>query len=133
MNKFVFFLEWDRLLPLITKLDIDRKSVCVSNMVNLRHLCAFSTSHIEDLYHVPEKLTILTIIELTNQKIPELFYLITNFAKLNVIQNVKFLNLSALNDERKECENACKLTIYLMEGIYLATKEAANTTCFDLI
>lgn len=126
------------LLPLITKLDVERQSVSVSNMVNLKHLCVFNTSHIKHFDLVLEKLTNLTTIEFCNQRIAEISYLIKKLPKLrrirfNVIQDGPhfeddILNLSALNNERKKCANACNLTMYVRESIYLATKGAARTT-----
>lgn len=46
-------------------------------------------------------------------------------------QNI--LNLSNLNDEREKLHGASKVTIYVNEEVYLATKWAMNGTDFNLI
>lgn len=47
--------------------------------------------------------------------------------------NEGVINLSALNRERKKCDGASKITIYVDEKFYLKTKEALMRTSFDLI
>ncbi|XP_055306474.1 uncharacterized protein LOC129570780 [Sitodiplosis mosellana] len=67
-----------------------------------------------------------------------------HFPKLKHIDVFRFVNretyfdgdvidLQALNKERKKLENACKVTLYVQEDIYLATKWATMKTAFDSI
>lgn len=44
----------------------------------------------------------------------------------------KFINLSALNDERENLPGACKVTIHVREDVYFETKRAIEYSLIDI-
>lgn len=47
--------------------------------------------------------------------------------------NEQSLDVFALNNERKRLKDACKVTIYVDERVYLAIKSISTRTTFELI
>lgn len=107
----VFYMHSDR--------DIDNMNMIVDNMENIEKI-HFKFADFE---------SILPFIHRAN-KLKEI--------KINSPSDGRFLSedcidLVALNNERKKCSGAIKLTIYIGEEVYLATKCAKMRTKFSCI
>lgn len=135
------------LMPHITKMHItnEPRQFNLSTFLNLELLCIESTSQINDLNEALSKFTKLNYIYILNETIANIFPFIRHLKKLNKIKirTIKnglhfndtdnVLNLSALNDERQSLPNACNITFYVDEVIYLATRIAFKTTTLSSI
>lgn len=115
----------------------------LSPMPDLREFCIRSELDFNKLRNVLEHFGNVERIffeETTSNKIVDL---VQRFAKVKEIKvnelregthfNDGVVDVSALNNERKHLEGACKTTIYVSEAIFLATKWAMAKIEFSLI
>lgn len=115
----------------------ENRMYSLASMGNLERLYFKNKSQISDFATALAKLTKLNYIFI--ETIDEIVQLIRNLPKLKQIEifyvydgklfnaETNVLNLTTLNDVRKMAKNPSKLTIYVSEKIYLATKSAANS------
>lgn len=117
----------------------------LESMINLERMYLLRASLIDDLDAALSKVTKLNYIFFSSEAIDKILTFIRGSSKLRKIKFYNLLNgiffnskdsildLSALNDERSKCAYANRLTIYVNEKIYLATKSALKQTKFSLI
>lgn len=129
----------------VLHIEYDYRMYALASMGNLERLYVKNISQISDFDTALNQLTKLNYIFI--ETVNDILQLIRNLPKLKQIEifyvhngklfneETDMLNLSTLNDERKMVKNPCKLTIYVSEKIYLATKSAANAKqpTFDLV
>lgn len=134
------------LLPSITTLHkISESTFDAIALVSLEKLYLFDAFQIANLSTVLAKLTKLNYVYFVRESIKNILPFVISLPKLRKIQihfivggpyfNFKrnILDLSALNDKRKKCGNAKKLTIYVNEEVYLATKKTLKGQPFSWI
>lgn len=126
------------LLPVVKILNvITGRKFAVSPFVNLEKLYARSVSQITDLNTALDQLNKLNYIFFARGKITNMLPFINRLASLRAIQmdtiEDSFIDSSALNSERSKLANASKVTIYVEEPVYLATKISFKQTKTDLI
>lgn len=117
----------------------------LSALVNLDELCINKSCLISDLKLLPITLVNLKMIHFCEASSDDILPFILSAAKVNKIKVLfllsgqyfceltKILNLSALNKEREKLTDARKITIYVMDQVYLATKWAMRQTDYSLI
>lgn len=122
------------LLSLVNLVYRPRINFKLSSMFNLEKLFLFSTYQNEDFDTALTKLTKLNYINFNSESIDNILPFLQKMPNLQKIQinGIKLgkyfnkqnntIDLAALNEEREKCTNARKLTFYLKENIYLATK-----------
>lgn len=133
------------LLSFVKILHSNRNVVNVTPLVNLERLFIADASEIGDLDTGINSLAKLKFISFIYAKIEDILPFIRQLSSLKKIKiyyinyGIYFndtndiLNLSALDDERKKCPNAGKITFYLKENIYLATKFAFKKSKLNFI
>lgn len=114
-------------------------------MINVEQLFLNKPALINDLNEAVSKLTRLNYIYFGEASFEIILPFVKSLPKLQKIKMItiengphfnnetKILDLSTLNYEREHLKRAKKLTIYLTEMIYLATRWAFNLTEFALI
>lgn len=75
-------------------------------------------------------------LELDKTSINQLTPIVGRLPKLTSVSvdylfDSNYIDLVALNDERKKMSGACKVTIYVIDQIYLETKMAAKHLYFE--
>lgn len=119
--------------------------VAVAALTNLEELCVTYSIRISDLKLLPDTLLKLKCIQFFEASSDDILPFVCRAAKMNKIEvetllhgshfneRDNVLNLLALNDEREKLVTARKITIYVNEDVYLATKWAMKQTDFSLI
>ncbi|XP_031634390.1 uncharacterized protein LOC116347800 [Contarinia nasturtii] len=117
----------------------------VGALKNLEELCSIYSDYIGDLKTLPHMLSKLKRIHFEYSSYDDILPFIRHAEKVNKIkvesfrhgshfdENYKILDLIALNKEREKLVGAHKITIYVDEDVYLATKWAMKQTDFSLI
>ncbi|XP_031633931.1 uncharacterized protein LOC116347480 [Contarinia nasturtii] len=112
------------------------------NLEELRVNYSYYTMDMESLSHILPKLKRIVLIQASSD---DILPYVRHAQKLNKIkvkclesgslfdENEKILDLLVLNKEREELVGACKITIYVEEDVYLATKWAMKQTDFSMI
>ncbi|XP_031633930.1 uncharacterized protein LOC116347479 [Contarinia nasturtii] len=106
---------------------------------NLEELRIFDCDIITDLKTLPQIFLKLKRIDLRHTSSDDILTFICHSKSLNKIkvrnydEHGKILDLFALNKERAKLVGAHKITIYVEEDVYLATKWAMKQTDFSLI
>lgn len=129
-----------RLLPHVTVLHItlQTENFALDRMVNLKQLYLFGVSRISDLDTTINKLTRLTYIYFACESFENIAPFIKHLRNLkkiridNIVAGPYFndktnvLNVSALNAQRRPLGKEAKLTIYVNEDVFSATKSAVD-------
>lgn len=110
-------------------------------LVGVKVFSVWCGDEILEIEHLPTKLPDLErvyFLKTTSDRIlPFIRYSVKlkqiKIKQLKDIACIKFLDLIALNKQRKKLFGARKITIYVKEDLYLATKWAMKTTNFHLI
>lgn len=132
------------LLQFITALNqMNEPRLCyVSALVNLEQLYLDDISQIGDLDAAIGNLQKLDYIYLYHESVENILTLVKNFPHLRRIKIKVFKNGPHINDDdhllslstlSNVRSNACKLTIFVNENIYLTTKLALNLTTIGLV
>lgn len=115
------------------------------SLVDLEELCVTSSHAINDLHRLPDTLMNIRHIYFLEASTDDILPFIKRAPKLNKIKVRHFyggihfdvdsnvLNLMALNEAREKLDFAKKITIYVKEDVYLATKWTMARTEFSLI
>lgn len=123
----------------------DAQHINLSAFVELQELCISNSSLVADLRSLPNILTNLKRIYFAKASIDDILPFISGSMTLNRInvlslltgthfdQHDGVLDLAALNRQRKRLNEPRRITIYVDEHVYLATKRAMKRTDFDLI
>lgn len=134
-------------LKALTKLraKTDTQHITLSAFVHLQELCISNSSLVADLKSLPHILTNLNRIYFGEASSDDMLPFIAGsvtLSRINVLslltgnhfdQHEGVLDLAALDRQRKRLQEARKITIYVDERVYLATKRAMKRTDFDLI
>ncbi|XP_031629056.1 uncharacterized protein LOC116344599 [Contarinia nasturtii] len=117
----------------------------LSCLINLEELCITCTHAVNDLEHLPNALTNLRRIYFLDASTDDILPFIHRAPKLNKIkvrclrggihfdEQSNVIDLKALNEEREKVGFATKITFYVKEDVYLATKWTMIKTEFNLI
>lgn len=139
-----------QLLPFVTLLHISSQpyQFSVSSLSHLKELYLSDTKKIENFNvssNNPNKLNHIYVFYDSIENILEFIKSIKCLPKLKTIQldiikncthfneHYGIINLKAINDELAQFKNSAKITIYVREQIYLATKLAFKQMKLDLI
>lgn len=138
----------DQLVPLkaLVKLKISSAKIfTLSTLINLEELYIENANGVADWNELPKKLVNLQRISVYEATSDDIFVFISRATKLNTIKikdlrsashynrKTLVLDVVALNNERRKLNGAQKITIYLDENIYLATKWAFKEIHLSLI
>lgn len=114
-------------------------------LVNIKKLYILGTSQIEDVDSVISTLKNLEFIHFVREFMVNILRFIKCLPRLGKLEIQFFVNeshlffqnnvldLPSINDERAQLANACKLTMFVSENVYLATKNSLNQTNFYFI
>lgn len=121
----------------------ENRSVLLQSLINVKELGISVSCHVADLQTLAITLNKLERIYFNQATTDDIFVFIKNSAQLKEITveclpyGIHFykgvLDLPTMNDERKKLNTEQKVTVYVAENIYLATKWAMNNTEFRLI
>ncbi|XP_055301890.1 uncharacterized protein LOC129568249 isoform X2 [Sitodiplosis mosellana] len=123
----------------------DSQHFTLSALINLEELCISKSCLISDLKSLPLILNNLKMIHFGEASSDDILAFISRAVKVNKIKVLfllsgahfdKFTNildLSALNKAREKLAVASKVTIYVAETVYLATKWVMEKTDYSLI
>ncbi|XP_031621914.1 uncharacterized protein LOC116339964 [Contarinia nasturtii] len=115
---------------------LDNYGVTVGALRNLEELCVFESHSITDLKLIPHMLSNLKRLHFITADSDYILPIVRHAERVNKIKvkyfrcgshfdgNNKILDLLALNKEREKLVGARKITIYVEENVYLATKWA---------
>lgn len=135
------------LLSVVTIYDItnEKHKYPLSSLINLKQLYLLDAFEISDLNDALPNLKKLNYLRFYYESIDHILIFIRTLPKLRTIQINFFksesftsdfdyvLNITAINNVRKQLANAGNLTIYIKERVYLATKSALKQTKCGLI
>lgn len=136
-------------LSAMVRLDITRNAfygrVALSDLIHLEHLDFANTRYITDIVSVATRLEHLERIHFGKSKLEHVKLFMSANLKLEMIkiqwfvddaghiEQDKVLNLIQLNKIRVKLRNAEKITLYIGEDVYLATKRINRETDLDFI
>lgn len=118
--------------------------IYLATSTRLKELCIHEIQQIADFFALPTSLTTLERIEINIATFDDIWPFICQAVKLKTIivhslhngihfsTATKIIDLTALNKEREKLDGAHKITIYVKEKIYVATKYN-DVTNFSLI
>lgn len=119
--------------------------VTLPSLKNVQELCVHESTKITNFESLVNYLVDLKRIHIFYARFNDIVPLIRASATLEEVkvdllgqgihfsEDTKVIHLAELNRERKKLRNARKITFYVREGVYLATKFALHRTDFSLI
>lgn len=141
-NEMIGFIQSLNALEMLSISNYDCKIV-LPPLINLKELNVFNGSRINNLKDLATQLMNLECIQFYMATSNDILPFIQKSQKLNKIKvkklekgtffNGEILQIGRLNAERKKLIDAPKVTIYIKQNIYLATKWAITRTDFNFI
>lgn len=112
--------------------------VALCGLKHLEEISFYNSSDVIDLKSFAVDLKNMTRIHFTNSSQDHLMLLIGEAAKLEKIRiwyfrDINTINMLALNRHRSKLQSAKKITLYVEENVYLATKRTNQDTNLELI
>lgn len=132
-----------RALERIYVVNYENRGVLLQSLINIKELGISVSFHVADLLTLALNFNKLERIYFNQATTDDIFLFIRNSAQLKEIAvdflpyGIHFhrgvLDLPVLNDARKKLNTKQKVTVYVKENIYLATKWAINDTSWSHI
>lgn len=130
-------------IPALEKLSLFNRESAIPALPDLKEL-RFTLSGIPpELENATSNLKHIERIYFEKAPFDSVLLIIQHFLKVNLIKaddiedgmhfKNNILDLNAINKKRQKLNAACKITFYVADTIYLATKFAKMSTCFSLI